>query len=415
MDVSCHKGNTLWNNNYCLLLLANVLLYMATYALLPALYIHMSDSLKVDSDTAAVITISSGLSLGLFGVFNNYLVDTYKRQHVYICAIIGMAVCTFLYVYVHDVWAIAVLRILHGGCLGVALMVGGSTLAIDIAPGDKRDQANFYFAASGILGTLLGLALGNFFCSEIAPSMPNGFEVLMWLVIATYVFIILSISAIEVCFRAPLNVSLCALDRFLLFRSLLPGLNMLLLPVVIGLFLAVNLGEYTVNLREAHPVQLFATLSDGYIYICMAAGYIVLLSVKHFFSWSMPDMKFLLFGTLLCLFALSSMWYVRGGVLFYASAVLLGFSIGVVMSHFLKIMILLPNHCERGTGFHTFIMLREMGIALGVLLYIYAMRPLVGSPNLLYFYAIIPVVAALLIYLLFTKNYFLRKRHQHHI
>lgn len=39
---------------------------------------------------------------------------------------------------------------------------------------------------------------------------------------------------VEVCFRAPLDLPLLSLDRFLLFRTLIPGLNMMVVPFILG-------------------------------------------------------------------------------------------------------------------------------------------------------------------------------------
>lgn len=45
---------------------------------------------------------------------------------------------------------------------------------------------------------------------------------------------ILLVSMVEVCFRAPLDLPLMSFDRFLLFRTLLPGLNMMVVPFIFG-------------------------------------------------------------------------------------------------------------------------------------------------------------------------------------
>lgn len=96
----------------------------------------------------------------LSGILNAYLVDTFPRKQVCIRSMLLLLLLNFAYVYLSAVWQVFLVRILQGMCFGVTLASTGATLAIDVTPGNKRDQANLCFAWSGVLGMLIGVAVG---------------------------------------------------------------------------------------------------------------------------------------------------------------------------------------------------------------------------------------------------------------
>lgn len=420
MDISGLHNGKLWNSNYCSLLFANVLVYIATYALIPVFYTDLQAIWGLGTGYATLISVLFILSIGLFGLINNYLVDTYPRKSVFILSVIGMISCTFCYTQVSTLWLLILLRLLHGGFWGISLMVGGSTLAIDVSPGDKRNYANFYFAISGILGTFLGFAVGALSLGDVFTSIGlDATHNFWWVSIGAYAIAIFLVYNIQLHFRAPLNVPVCSLDRFLHFKSLLPGINMMVYPIVIGIFIGSYLGLETFCFETITHSDVVLSIqqklfAERYTFFFLALGYSILLWTKRFFFWKTKVHLHLAISTLLSILSLSGLYYFSVGGLHYFCATLLGFSIGFSISHFLKMMILLPEHCERGTGFHTFILLKEMGIAIGILAYTYLVE---FSPSYLrvlrpYHYSIGLLIGSLLVYLFFTQPYFLRRCHK---
>lgn len=133
----------------------------------------------------------------------------------------------FAYVYLSAVWQVFLVRILQGMCFGVTLASTGATLAIDVTPGNKRDQANLCFAWSGVLGMLIGVAVGVWYGTS--------FSFFTWMCVSALLgsFCFMYIHA-GCLFPAPLDLPLFSLDRFLLPRVLLPGINMMIVPFILG-------------------------------------------------------------------------------------------------------------------------------------------------------------------------------------
>ena len=166
--------------------------------------------------------------------------------------VLGLA--TVSYSWVSATWQIIALRILQGGAFGIALMSTGSTLAIDVASSHQRDRANRAFTWSGIVGMLVGILIG-------LTSVPHrGFEFLFSYSAALLVPAIALIGSVKVCFRAPLDLPLCSFDRFLLFRAIPPGVNMMAVPLVIGM--------------------IFVSVSDIYFYLCMGLGFALFIGER---------------------------------------------------------------------------------------------------------------------------------------
>ena len=89
-----------------------------------------------------------------------------------------------------------------------------------------------------------------------------------------------------------------------------------------------------------------------------------------------------------------------------AAGVMMGLGVASAMCQYLKIMIKLPKHCERGTGYHTYQLMWEIGVMMGVTLGFYVCRYYKSDPLTL---AGGICMAGLLGYLLFTRRYFQKR------
>lgn len=330
----------LWNRNFSLLIAANILLYIAVYMLFPLIHRWMIQAWSCSGLQAAGVTAVFGIALFLPGVFNNYLVDTFSRKNVCTRSMALLALVGILYPYVTSVGMVVVLRILQGALFGIALMTTGSTLVIDVTPSNKRNEANRVFTWSSIIGMLGGIIAG------MEGGDYLGFTSLLYVSAFLCAVSIVLVSMVTVCFRAPLDLPLCSFDRFILFRTLLPGINMMTVPMVLGM--------------------LFIMISDAFFYLCIGGGFFVYLFIRQVFTNPMNGRLQILLGQLLTGAGVAVLCGVDTGFHLYAAGWLIGLGLGFSVGQFLRMMILLPLHCERGTGYHTYQLLWETGIMLGI-------------------------------------------------
>lgn len=375
----------LWNKNFSLLIAANILLFVGVYMLFPLFFQWMIKEWGCTVAQASIILALFAPAMFVPGAFNNYLVDTFSRKQVCIRSILLLAAAGFVSPYVARLWMVVGLWVLQGIFFSLVLMGTGSTLVIDVAPSSKRNDANRVFAWTSILGTICGLLIG------LSGSAMLTIHQLLYLSSALCICSALLVSMVQVCFRAPLDLPLCSFDRFILFRTLLPGMNMLCVPVVLGM--------------------LLSTISDTFFYLCVLGGFIVYLLLRQLSTIPMNGRLQIFLGQVLVLAGMVVLLVVDTGVHLHASGFLIGLGTGFSIGYFLQMMILLPMHCERGTGYQTFQLLWQLGFIMAFS--ISASGAFFSSFRQVYEWAILICVGGLLFFQLYTCRYFAEHYQQH--
>ena len=368
----------LWNKNFSLLIAANILLFIGVYMLFPLFFQWMVKEWGCTVSQASIQVALFAPAMFIPGAFNNYLVDTFSRKQVCIRSVIMLAAIGLISPYVPQQWMAVGLWMLQGVFFSLALMATGSTLVIDVTPSSKRNAANRVFTWTSILSTIFGLLIGL-----NGPSMLP-IPKLLYLSSALCGCSAFFITMVQVCFRAPLDLPLCSFDRFILFRTLLPGLNMLCVPIVLGMVLS--------------------AMPDALFYLSIVGGFIVYLLLRQFSSISQNGKLQVFLGQVLTLAGLVVLLVVDSGVHLHASGFLIGLGTGFSIGHFLQVMILLPMHCERGTSYQTFQLLWQLGFVAA--LAVAVSGSVFSTSREVYEGAILVCIAGLLFYQLYTCRYF---------
>ena len=217
---------------------ANLLLFISLYVLFPVLPIEMSERLGLPVTETGVIFLFFTLGMFLIGPFHAYLVDEYKRKHVLLYSALIMLAAVLGYAFVDGYTKFLLLAAVQGACFGLAT-TAGITVAIDITTSARRSAGNMVYAWAARLGMLVGVVLG------IGMYKMYGFRMVTYLSVAAGLASIFFASRVYVAFRAPIGVSLCNMDRFLLPRAWIPAINMLLIAFVPGALLPLMfVGDY---------------------------------------------------------------------------------------------------------------------------------------------------------------------------
>ena len=129
----------LWHREFWMLALANLLLMMSAYGLLPTLPFYLLGRGLDGMQTGLVMGIY-GAGLFALGGFCSYYVQRYRRNHVCQYSILGLVLCMGIAYYLEFVLGVEMefrllllVRFAIGAFLGLAAMVLGSTLAIDLS------------------------------------------------------------------------------------------------------------------------------------------------------------------------------------------------------------------------------------------------------------------------------------------
>lgn len=377
----------LWHREFWMMAIANLLLMMSSYMLIPA----MPPYLLLQGFTPLQVGLVMGVyGLGVFvlGGFCSYWVQRYRRNHVCQYAIVGVIMCIALLYYLEHVfnvklefWMLLVSRFALGAFLGLAQMTLASTLIIDTCESFQRTEANHTAAWFGRFALSLG--------PVVAVLMFKWFDYSFVLLAAcgAAVVALALITTIKFPFKAPSDtMKLFSLDRFFLPQGSWLFLNLSLITVVIGLLLSFP-----------HSETFYCMLMIGFV--------VALLAEKYAF----PDaeLKSEVISGLISIEAavLISLTHNERALTFVMPA-LIGFGIGIIGSRFLLFFLKLAKHCQRGTSQSTFFLAWEFGMSLGLFLgFAY-----LGEHNLLA--CSVLIVISFLLYNFFVHPWYMKHKNR---
>lgn len=369
----------LWTGNMVLLSLSHFLLYASLYMMLPVLPLWMVRNWYCSYAEAGAAIAVFGPAMFLPGIFNSYLIDTFKRKSVCFMALLLFVALGLLYPYVAAVGLIALIRAVQGGLFGIVTMTTGSTLVIDVTASRRRTDANVAFAWAGRFGMAAGLALGIY----IYPYWDFHHVVYTGMVLG--VLALALIPAVKVPFRAPLSVSWCSPDRFLLPRTFWPGVNMMMAAMVFGI--------------------LAAHIYNELFFVCILAGFILSLLLLRYVLAHASGRSEVEWGQAAMIGGLLLLAFSNSLMNSYIAGILLGVGTGTTVSRFFIKMIGLSRHCERGTGNNTYQLMWETGVLAG---FLFENMWTENHPDTIYWICIGLCVVLLLMYEFFTHPWYYR-------
>ena len=376
----------LWHHEFWLLVVANLLLTMAVYMLLPVLPQWLIHTQNFTPQQTGLAMGAYAAGLYLLGPQCSWLVQRYRRNMVCIWAILALALDLLLLLYLDeqrcqfaDPWLIILHRTALGAAFGLAQMVLSSTLIIDTCESHHRTEANYsasWFARFALsLGPLAGL---------IAYHVLD-FSHLVLIAAGTALMAAILIHRVDFPFRTPdETVRPVSLDRFLLPSGSVLYANLLLVCIALGMVLAL-------------PLQPM-------FYGLMMGGFMLALLAQRFVFRDAELKSEVVSGLILLLAALTVLAAYPQSPM---APLLLGLATGIVSARFLLFFVKLSRHCQRGTSQSTFFLCWETGVALGLAVgYACCYR----QPHLLLYIALALTATALAMYHLFTHQWFMRHK-----
>lgn len=355
----------LWHRGFWLLALANLLVTLTVYMMIPLLPSWMLGG-GADNFTVAVAMGIFGLGLFVLGPFCSYLVQRYRRNHVCRIAIEVMVICyAVLYLLsrpsasawmpASSIWmSVTLLRLLLGASFGLAQMVLCSTLIIDASESFRRTEANHAAAWFG----RFALSLGPLVAIILHRMLPIDAVLLVMAVVAVVGVILIRFVGFP--FKAPEdNLHVASLDRFWLPEGWLLFINLMLTTVVVGMFLAVVL-----------PLSFYVTMMGGFLLALLAERFV--FPDADLKSEAVTGLILIGASLLIIQFSIPPSHFPPAGYEGEAfshvveSGLLFGFGTGIIGSRFLLFFIKLSQHCRRGTSQSTYFLSWESGVAMGV-------------------------------------------------
>ena len=381
----------LWHRDFWLMAMANLLLTMAVYVLIPVMPKLLLQTENLTLQETGMIMGAFGIGIFLFGYLTSWLVQRFRRNIACIWAILLMtAMLGWLYYLdlqksqFFDFPILLVQRLALGAAFGVAQMILSSTLIIDTCESFQRTEANHsasWFSRFALsLGPLTGIIVDRL----------AGFSTVLLVSIGCAVAAIIIILLVHFPFRTPEeNVRVVSLDRFFLPQGWPLTLNLILVTFVVGL--------------------LLSTTTSELFFVMVMVGFMVALIAQRFVFRDADIESEIITGLILIGVALLMMLTRQQTIVSFAAPMFIGLGLGIIGSRFLLFFIKLSRHCQRGTAQSTFFLAWECGLALGIGL---GYGQLEQQTNPVLQVSLVITVAALLFYHFFTHNWYIKHKNR---
>ena len=381
----------LWHRDFWLMAMANLLLTMAVYVLIPVMPKWLLQTENLTLKETGMIMGAFGVGIFLFGYLTSWLVQRFRRNIACIWAILLMAAMLGWLYYLDlqksqffDFPILLVQRLALGAAFGVAQMILSSTLIIDTCESFQRTEANHsasWFSRFALsLGPLTGIIVDRL----------SGFSTVLLVAIGCSLVAIIFIMLVHFPFRTPEeNVRVMSLDRFFLPQGWPLIINLMVVTFVVGLLLSMTTSE------------LF--------YVMVMVGFFAALLAQRFMFRNADLESEVITGLVLTGVALLMMLTRQQTIVSFAAPMFIGFGLGIIGSRFLLFFIKLSRHCQRGTAQSTFFLSWESGLALGIGLG-YGLLEQQSGPVLQV--ALVTTAAVLLFYHFFTHGWYITHKNR---
>ena len=337
----------LWHRDFWLMAIANFLLTMSVYLLVPTLPHWLLMEQEFSPLETGIAMASFGFGLFALGMFVSFLVQHYRRNQVCVGAVIAVGALIGLLYYLNgqrfqfcDLQMIILQRFALGAAFGLAQMVLTSTLIIDTSESFQRTEANHsaaWFSRFALsLGPMTGLLLERLV----------SYHVVLLAAMGCAAVVAVLILMVHFPFRAPEDdVPTVSLDRFFLPHGFPLFVNLQLIMLAMGI--------------------LFSTITSELFFAMMMVGFLGALLAQRFVFRNAELKSEVVTGLILIATALLMMLTRTQQIVHFAAPAFVGFGLGLIGSRFLLFFIKLSRHCQRGTSQSTFLLGWESGIAWG--------------------------------------------------
>jgi MFS family permease len=351
--LSCGSMNErIWNKDFILLILSNFLMYITYYAILSALPIYLVSDLHASKMQVGIVVGAYTIASVLARPFSGFALDRFGRRTIFLLALIIYSLLFSGYLVAVTITSIILLRFAQGITWGFTT-VSGSTIAVDLIPVSKRGQGIGYFALSTTLGMSVGPVIGLFICHQ-------------WGYIAMFVsgcfisFISLSFAyAVHLRKRYIVGKRIkLKWDSMFDRNSILPSLNVFITMIAYGGLLSF-IALYGREIGIQNSSLYFLIFSVGIAAARLTAGKV--------FDKNGPRM-IITFCLILLIIGFPLLALARNEVLFYLSAIIIGFGNGVIFPTFSSMVNNLADSVHRGAANSTLYTAVDLGMGLGMIL-----------------------------------------------
>lgn len=380
------KPQKIWNKNFILLFITNLLVLAAFYASIPIIPVYCQEIGITGSKVGIVLTAMSVATI-LFRPVAGYLLDNFNRYKVYLIflALFCLAFPAFI---AFPIFAILIIIRLYMGAVYSVCGSATMTLASDVLPTTKITQgiSRFAFTIS------IGMAVGPFVGIQVQNNMSS--KASFFTVFGISVVALICVACCKISYPKVQRKKFAIKDT--IYKPALPFMfNMTFLMIPYGAVIA-----YSSILAQEKNLTSFLP----YFYICLVVG----MLVSKLSTQKMIDAgkhRVLVYISLAILIVtMVSYVFLSTGVHLLIAGVFFGLGYGILQPLFQSFVTGTTPAPKRGVANATYLLSYDIGIGIGSLL----MGFLQESIGLSLGFALtaIAYVVGVIIYIVYVEKYY---------
>lgn len=334
------------------LILSNFLMYITYYAILSALPIYLVSDLHASKIQVGVVVGAYTIASVLVRPFSGFALDKFGRRTIYLSALVLYSIFFTGYLIAITITSLIFLRFAQGLTWGFTT-VSGSTIAVDNIPASKRGEGIGYFTLSTTLGMSVGPVIGLFICHQwgyTAMFVTGCFISLASLFCAYLVHL-------RKRYRVGKHIHLQITSLFEK-SSVRPSMNVFITMVAYG-GLVSFIALYGREIGIQNSSLYFLVFSVGIAAARLTAG-------KEF-DRNGPG-KIITLCLILLIIGFPLLALAKNVILFYGSAIIIGFGNGVIFPTFQSMVNNLADSLHRGVANSTLYTAVDLGMGFGMIL-----------------------------------------------
>ncbi|RPH34407.1 MAG: MFS transporter [Bacteroidales bacterium] len=345
------KDDRLWTRNFTFIGIANLLMAIAFYFLLPTLPLYLKETLGATSGQVGLVLSFYTISALLIRPFVGYAIDSIGRRLIYLLSFIVFSSLFIGYIFAISIGLMIIIRFLHGLTWG-SLSTTGSTIAVDFIPVSRRGEGISLFGLSMTIAMAIGPLIALTILSKV-----DYYWVFMSAAIVSILGLILAMSIRFPIYKPLPNNQSFSMRRLIEKTSIPISLNVLLITITYGGIL---------SFAAIYGKEL-GVANSGLFFLLLAGG----IAVSRFFSGTVFDrvgpFRIVIIGAILLTLGFPILFFLQNTWGFHSSAVLLGLGFGIIMPTFQAMVNNLVPPERRGAANSTYFTSFDLGIGLGMI------------------------------------------------
>lgn len=342
----------LWSKNFILVCLANFLMYVAFYMLLPILPLYLSTYLNANSSIIGTILSLYTIAALCARPVAGFWVDKLSRKPTMLIFYLFYISMTISYTLASTIVLFFIIRFIHGIAYGCST-VGINTMAVDIIPQEKRGVGMGVYTSFTSLAMSIGPVV-SLFMFESGKSFNTIFST---------VFSIGLSGLILSTFIKPNNTPLKSNKHFTIGELFLKrGL-----PVaVVMTLLTFGYGIVTVYLSIYAREEVGIESGTGYYFTILSIGLVASRLCSSLLLKGDRYIKVFTFGVISLIIGFFIVSFIHIPILFFCSAAFMGLGYGLISPTAQTMIINLGEDYERGAANATYLTFFDLGVGCGV-------------------------------------------------